>query len=98
MLQVTSYLVKNIPKYRDGTIKFESAPYNTSVVTYDIHHYKQRHSILVGKWTTDREHDDVDFNDVVGDVKTRRSFHLDDVVMVLGNGSVVPTQAYCSVR
>ena len=98
ILKVTSYLVANIPKYDDGTIKFRHSSYDTSVVIYDIHHYVQRRSKIVGKWIRDRDDVGVDFNDVVSDVRTKPSFYLDDVVMRLRNGSVVSTHAFCSVR
>ena len=93
--QMTSYLVKRIPKYKDGTIKFDKVSENKTLVRYDIHHYRNHESVFVGRWIKERADDELAKNKVLPDKQTP-IFALDVIWTLLPNGSLIKTHAYCS--
>ena len=49
---MTSYFVRKMPKFKDGTIRYNKSSLR---VRYDIHHYINYKNILVGTWDIKRQ-------------------------------------------
>ena len=86
--RMNKYLVKRVPKYEDGTVKYTASPKEQNVVRYDIHRYSKNKNILVGKWAIQREDD--------AKVTRRQKQPIFQMWYLSENGSRAKMHAFCS--
>jgi len=60
--RMNRYLLKKIPRYEDGSVRYSAFSNNTSptnIIRYDIHCYTAQGNLLVGSWEVGRDTDEL---------------------------------------